>query len=204
MHVFLSSPPPLLLPLIRIILILPHSPACSSISFYQLINSPLSFFRRYNEACRVFHESPGCVVILYGRHYSRYRESCGKRRRYANGSAHACMRPLHTSVIVSRRCTRVTHYMYHITHSACTHARVHPSSSGCTWRRDKTQSTRKTGPARLFADFYRLPIATNRFGGIPVVPFYLRTDPLAQVTPLSTIRLRPFFAPWNRTRRSPS
>lgn len=82
---------------------------------------------------------------------------------------HAC-NPLHVS--------RYTPHAY-------TYTYAHHQADECTWRRDKTQSTRKTRPTRLFTDFYRLPIATNRFGGIPVVPFYLRTDPLVQVTSLS-------------------
>lgn len=152
---------------------------------------------RYNEVRRVFYESLGCVVILYG---PALQQSwvVQETKTLRQWRAHACTHLLYTSVIISRHCTRVTHYMYHVI--LRTHTHTHHQADECTGRRDKTQSTRKTRPTRLFTDFYRLPITTNRFGRIPVVPFYLRTDPLVQVTSLSQYDFVHFSSVTNRIR----
>lgn len=161
---------------------------CSPIPFYQLINPcspPLSFsivitrrvarFTNRRDASLSFMvgitagivERAGNGGVTPMARTRVHAPTIHERNRIS--TLHAC-NPLHVSCYTSR-----TH----------THTYTRHQADECTGRRDKTQSTRKTRPARLFTDFYRLPIATNRFGGIPVVPFYLRTDPLVQVTPLS-------------------
>lgn len=107
---------------------------------------------------------------------------------------HACTHLLYTSVIVSRRCTRVTHYMYHVTLRTDTRTYALHHADECIGRRDKIQSTRKTRPARLFTDFYRLlrPTGSGEYRS-----FLSTYDPPVQVTPLSRVRLRPFLVRGN-------
>lgn len=99
-------------------------------------------------------------------------ETAALRQWHAHTRAHTHLS--YTSVIVSRRCTRVTHYMYHVTLRMDTRTYAPHHADECIGRRDKTQSTRKTTLARLFTDFYRLPIANQPVRG-NTGPFYLRS-----------------------------